>query len=96
MPPCAGDRFVDFGDALLRERPDGEYWKSEPLVAYADGRPFAWVDDEQGDTDHAYVVTEHAAPGLLHQVNLRIGMRNENFTALADFAELPARPAGVA
>jgi hypothetical protein len=29
-----------FGDALLRERPDGVHWKSEPLVRYADGRPF--------------------------------------------------------
>ncbi|GAA3776059.1 hypothetical protein [Streptomyces chiangmaiensis] len=88
--------FVDFGGALLRERPDEVHWKSEPLVAYADGRPFAWVDDEQGDTDHAFVAAHHAAPALLHHVNPRIGMRNDDFTTLADFAASLARPTGTA
>lgn len=79
--------FVDFGDALLNERPDGVHWKSAPLLAYADGRPFAWVDDEQGDADHAYVAAGHKAPALLHHVNPRIGLRSDDFTALAVFAE---------
>ncbi|MFI6443261.1 hypothetical protein [Kitasatospora sp. NPDC050543] len=78
--------FVDFGDALLRERPDGVHWKSDPLVAYADGRPFTWVDDEQGDADHAYVAANHGAPALLHHVNPRIGLRSTDFAVLADFA----------
>lgn len=78
--------FVDFGDALLRERPDGVHWKAAPLVAYADGRPFAWVDDEQGDADHAYVAANHAAPALLHHVNPRIGLRKDDFAVLTDFA----------
>jgi hypothetical protein len=86
--------FVDFGDALLRERPDGVHWKSEPLVAYADSRPFAWVDDEQGDADHAHVAANHAAPALLHHVNPRIGLRNDDFTTLAAFAASLARPTG--
>ncbi|MDH6108762.1 hypothetical protein P3T36_002317 [Kitasatospora sp. MAP12-15] len=78
--------FVDFGDALHRERPDGVHWKSEPLVAYADGRPFAWVDDEQSDADHAHVADGHHAPALLHHVNPRIGLREGDFTVLAAFA----------
>ncbi|QYN20620.1 hypothetical protein [Amycolatopsis sp. DSM 110486] len=78
--------FVDFGKALLNERADGVHWKSEPLVAYADGRPFAWVDDEQGDADHAYVAANHRAPALLHHVNPRIGLRNNDFAGLAAFA----------
>ncbi|MFB7663612.1 hypothetical protein ACFC1R_06615 [Kitasatospora sp. NPDC056138] len=78
--------FVAFGDALLRERPDGVHWKSDPLVRYADGRPFAWVDDEQGDADHAHVAARHSTPFLLHHVNPRIGLRGEDFVALADFA----------
>lgn len=45
--------FVDFGDALLQDRPDGVHWKTAPLVDHADGRPFAWVDDEQSDLDVA-------------------------------------------
>ncbi|QES47164.1 hypothetical protein DEJ50_04215 [Streptomyces venezuelae] len=77
--------FVDFGEALFNERPDGVHWKSDPLLEYADGRPFAWVDDEQGDADHAHVAARHAAPALLHHVNPRIGLRDEDFTALAAF-----------
>ncbi len=78
--------FVDFGDALLQERPDGVHWKTGPLVDYAGGRPFAWVDDEQSDLDHAYVTAHHRGPGLLHHVNPRIGLRKADFHALADFA----------
>lgn len=62
LPPLP---FVDFGDNLMRERPDGVHWRSEPVVAYADGRPFARVDDEQTDADHARVSTIHPAPALL-------------------------------
>lgn len=88
--------FVDFGDALLRERPDGVHWKSAPLVAYAAGRPFAWVDDEQSELDHAYVAADHPAPALLHHVNPRIGLRNDDFAALADFALSLDRSTGTA
>lgn len=86
--------FVDFGDALFRERPDGVHWKTEALVSYADGRPFAWVDDEQNDADHAYVTARHPAPALLHHVNPRIGMRDVDFTTLAAFAASLTGPCG--
>ncbi|MGK5640149.1 hypothetical protein ACSNOK_17810 [Streptomyces sp. URMC 126] len=78
--------FVDFRAALFRERPDGVHWKTAPLVEYADGRPFAWVDDEQSDHDEAYVTAHHPARALLHHVNPRIGLRGPDFRALADFA----------
>ncbi|MFF6952818.1 hypothetical protein ACFZAD_29690 [Streptomyces iakyrus] len=57
-----------------------------PLVEHADGRPFAWVDDEQSDLDQACVNTHHRTHGLLHHVNTRTGLRNDDFRALADFA----------
>ncbi|WP_326565878.1 hypothetical protein VSH64_28890 [Amycolatopsis rhabdoformis] len=85
--------FVDFGDALLQERPDGVHWKTGPLVEYADGRPFAWVDDEQSDLDQAYVTAHHRGPGLLHHVNPRIGLRENDFRALADYARSLDDPA---
>ncbi|WP_037908484.1 hypothetical protein [Actinacidiphila yeochonensis] len=88
--------FVDFGEALLRERPDGVHWKCEPLLAHADGRPFAWVDDEQGDADHAHVAAHHSSAALLHHVNPRIGLRVDDFTALADFAAALAETTGPA
>lgn len=79
--PC-----VDFGDVLLQERPDGVHWKTGPLVNYADGRPFAWVDDEQSALDQTYVTAHHRGPGLLHHVNPRVGLRENDFRTLADFA----------
>jgi hypothetical protein len=80
--------FVDFGDVLLQDRPDGAHWKTAPLVEYADGRPFAWVDDEQSDLDQAYVSAHHRARGLLHHVNPRIGLRDHDFRVLADVSFL--------
>lgn len=62
------------------------HWKCEPLVRYAAGRPFAWVDDEQGAADHAYVAAEHGGRALLHHVNPRAGLREADFAGLAGFA----------
>nr|WP_158713195.1 hypothetical protein [Streptomyces sp. NRRL S-1813] len=39
----------------------------------------------QSDLDHAYVTAQHRGPGLLHHVNPRIGLREADFLALADF-----------
>ncbi|MEU6673858.1 hypothetical protein [Streptomyces sp. NPDC046925] len=78
--------FVDFGDLLFQERSDGVHWKTGPLVDYADGRPFAWVDDEQSELDQTYVTAHHCGRGLLHHVNPRIGLRDNDFRTLADFA----------
>ncbi|MBK6018132.1 hypothetical protein [Streptomyces sp. MBT53] len=78
--------YVDFGDALFAERPDGVHWKTEAIVAYAEGRPFAWVDDEQGAPDGDFVTAHHSGPALLHHVNPRLGLREGDFAALAEFA----------
>jgi hypothetical protein len=78
--------YVDFGDALLRERGDGIHWKSEPLLAYARGRPFAWVDDEQSEADRVYAAAHHEAPALLHGVSPSVGLRPEDFAVLKEFA----------
>ncbi|MER5636251.1 hypothetical protein ABT095_04770 [Kitasatospora sp. NPDC002227] len=77
---------VDFGDTLHRHRPDLVHWKTDHLITYAAGRPFAWVDDEQSPADHTHVTTHHPAPALLHHVNPRLGLRPTDFTALAEFA----------
>ncbi|MFI2199310.1 hypothetical protein ACH47Z_00725 [Streptomyces sp. NPDC020192] len=83
--------YVEFGTGLFAERPDGVHWKTEAIVAYAEGRPFAWVDDEQSPADSAYVADRHSGPALLHHVNPRIGLREGDFTALRKFvAGLPA------
>ncbi|WP_316742358.1 hypothetical protein [Streptomyces sp. MK7] len=79
--------YVDFGEGLFAFRPDGVHWKTEAIVAYAAGRPFAWVDDEQTPADTAYVTAEHPGPALLHHVDARAGLRGPDFTALARFAD---------
>ncbi|KKD03457.1 hypothetical protein [Streptomyces sp. WM6386] len=78
--------YVDFGDSLLVHRPDGIHWKTEAIVTYAEGRPFAWVDDEQSPADLTYVTDQHPAPALLHHVDPRLGLREEDFTAMTEFA----------
>lgn len=55
-------------------------------MAYAAGRPFAWVDDEQSPADAEYVTRHHPARALLHHVDPRLGLRAPDFTALGQFA----------
>lgn len=47
---------------------DGLHWKTRALVALADGRPFAWLDDELTERDRAWVADHHSGPALLHLV----------------------------
>jgi len=85
--------YVDFTGALFADRPDGVHWKTERIMAYANGRPFAWVDDEVSPLDEAYVAQHHPAPALLRFVNPRLGLREDDFAALTRFAaSLGPRP----
>lgn len=78
--------YVDFGGALLAERPDGVHWKTAALVDHAAGRPFAWVDDEQSTLDEEFVAGQHPGAALLHHVDPRVGLRPVDFEALAAWA----------
>lgn len=62
------------------------HWKTKELVAYAEGRPFAWVDDELGPEDREWVRKNHDAPALLHQVDPRLGLLPDDFSALTKWA----------
>ncbi|WP_369206804.1 hypothetical protein [Streptomyces sp. PU-14G] len=72
--------------ALFGEGQEGTYWKTSHLVGHAAGRPFAWVDDEVGEADRAFVASRHDAPALLRHVDPRAGLRDADFTALHAFA----------
>ncbi|MDX3165930.1 hypothetical protein PV516_19270 [Streptomyces scabiei] len=78
--------YVDFGPDLLNDRDDGLHWKLPALLAHAGDRPFVWVDDEVSDRDRAYVAAHHPAPALLHWVDPRHGLRDDDFAAIAAFA----------
>ncbi|MEU3566011.1 hypothetical protein [Kitasatospora sp. NPDC006786] len=62
--------------------PDGLHWKTRALVAWADGRPFAWVDDEITEPDRRWVAAHSPARALLHRVDPRRGLTEADFTAL--------------
>ncbi|MFD8500421.1 HAD domain-containing protein [Amycolatopsis sp. NPDC059657] len=61
----------------------GLHWKTRALVAWAAGRPFAWVDDELTATDQAWVAEHHAGRALLHRVDHRLGLTDTDYGTLA-------------
>ncbi|WP_030242469.1 HAD domain-containing protein [Streptomyces sp. NRRL S-350] len=63
--------------------PLGVHWKTRALVAWAAGRPFAWVDDEITEADRRWVAAHSPARTLLHRVDPRRGLTEADFTALA-------------
>jgi len=70
----------------LPTRGDGTYFKTHDVVTFACGRPFAWVDDEISDFDREYVAQHHKGPALLHRVSPRLGLLDDDFKVLADWA----------
>ncbi|MET9699692.1 hypothetical protein ABZY31_22595 [Streptomyces sp. NPDC006529] len=81
-----GDLPVIEWPELFAHDPDGLYWKTRPLLDWADGRPFAWVDDMITDRDRAWTRAHHPAPALLLRIHPRHGLRVRDFTTLARWA----------
>ncbi|MFF9133061.1 hypothetical protein [Streptomyces sp. NPDC014806] len=70
-----------------RPEPVGDvFWKTPEVVAWAQGRAFAWVDDEITDADRAWVAAHHPGPALLHRVDPRSGLTEGDFAVLAEWA----------
>ncbi|MEU5097738.1 HAD domain-containing protein [Streptomyces sp. NPDC020996] len=70
-------------EAYRDDRPAGAtHWKTRPLVAWAAGRPFVWLDDELTDADRAWVAVHHPAPALLHRVDHRSGLTDRDFATV--------------
>ncbi|WP_307127969.1 hypothetical protein [Streptomyces sp. B1I3] len=81
LPPLP---YIDWPD-MHGATGDGTYWKTRYVVAYAAGRPFAWVDDEITDIDTAWVAAHHPGRALLRQIDPRVGLVPTDFDALADW-----------
>ncbi|MEU6167002.1 HAD domain-containing protein [Streptomyces tanashiensis] len=69
-------------EADERDACDGLHWKTRTLVARAAGRPFVWVDDEVTATDRAWVAAHHPGRALLHRVDARVGLTDDDYAAL--------------
>jgi len=63
------------------------YWKARPILQFANGRPFAWLDDELTDADHEHVAAVGSAgPSLLRRINPTVGLRQHDIEALRVWA----------
>jgi hypothetical protein len=60
----------------------GLHWKTRPLVEWARGRDFVWVDDEITEVDRGWVAARHRGRALLHWVDARTGLTEADFAAL--------------
>ncbi|SDD16044.1 hypothetical protein SAMN05216270_10291 [Glycomyces harbinensis] len=58
------------------------HWKTRTLVAWAAGRPFAWVDDEITKADENWVNTHHPGRALLHRVEAAQGITNADLKTI--------------
>ncbi|MFF7868887.1 hypothetical protein ACFZCT_20840 [Streptomyces qaidamensis] len=82
---------VEWPAPCADEGPNGLHWKTGPLVEWADGRPFIWVDDEIGAMDRLWVDASHPGPSLLHRVDPVTGLVDADFLALADWLRMRTR-----
>jgi hypothetical protein len=64
---------------------DGLHWKTRALLDWADGRSFAWVDDEIADADRAWVAAHHQGRALLLRVDPRQGLTDTDFATLDEW-----------
>ncbi|WP_225878348.1 hypothetical protein [Spongiactinospora rosea] len=64
---------------------EGTHWKTPALVEWAAGRSFAWVDDEIGDVDRAWVAEHHPGCALLLRVDPGRGLMDADYVALRDW-----------
>ncbi|MEU9734145.1 HAD domain-containing protein [Streptomyces sp. NPDC048002] len=76
---------IEFTD-MFEPDPEGLFWKTRQIVAWAAGRPFVWVDDMITDRDVAHVAEHHDGPGLLMPIDPRRGLEEAQFTRLAAWA----------
>ncbi|GGY23821.1 HAD domain-containing protein [Streptomyces tanashiensis] len=77
--------FIDW-PTMHGAAPRGTFWKTQYILEYAAGRPFAWVDDDITSYDHEYGEQKHLAAALLLRVDERIGLTRPDFDALAEWA----------
>jgi hypothetical protein len=75
--------MVEWPQTGAEEGPRGLHWKTRPLVEWAGGRPFVWVDDEISAMDRQWVAARHPGPALLHRVDPAEGLTDADFAVLA-------------
>ena len=75
-------RLVEWPDVDDDGGPSGLHWKTRPLVSWAAGRPFVWLDDEITEADRVWVAEHHPERALLHWVDHQVGLTDGDFAVL--------------
>jgi hypothetical protein len=78
---------LEWPDAATGGTPRGLHWKTRPMIEWATGRPFIWVDDEISAMDRQWVDASHPGPSLLHQVEPAKGLSDTDFRVLAGWLD---------
>ncbi|MEV2253878.1 HAD domain-containing protein [Streptomyces sp. NPDC050147] len=73
---------VDWPDPTDDGATDGLHWKTRPLLDWAAGRPFAWIDDEITDRDRAWIEAHHPRRSLLYRIDPRYGLAEQDIVTL--------------
>lgn len=85
LPPLP---VIDFQQLLPDQPPiPGLFWKTAPVIEYAAGRPFAWIDDDIGALDTDHVRKHHSGPALMRRIDPFTGLTEKDFTILREWAE---------
>lgn len=87
LPPMPVVIWPEPSDADDQDERDGLHWKTRPLVAWAAGRSFAWVDDEITNRDRAWVSAYHQGHALLHRVDRTQGLTAADYATLAEWLD---------
>jgi hypothetical protein len=77
--------FIDWPE-MHGASPRGTCWKTQYILRYSAGRPFAWIDDDITPLDHEWVGRQHLADALLLRIDERIGLTRPDFDRLAAWA----------
>ncbi|MDK0518482.1 hypothetical protein [Streptomyces sp. ML-6] len=83
LPPLP---YIDW-PAMHGDAPAGTYWKTQYVVEYAAGRPFAWIDDEITLRDREWILGHGVTEALLRWVDPGLGLLPDDFAALAAWAD---------
>lgn len=70
-----------------KTRPDRTCWKTWDVARWCMDVPFAWVDDDIGQADRAYVQAVHNAPSFLLSIDPVVGLVDADFDRLRTWAE---------
>jgi hypothetical protein len=63
----------------------GLHWKTRPLVRWAAGSTFAWIDDEISSTDRHWVAAHHPGQALLHRIDPAAGIADADYLILSQW-----------